>query len=215
MKIKWFGHSCFMITSEKGTKILIDPYKNALGYKLPEEIEADIVTTSHDHSDHNNINAVKNSFFHINKAGSFSEQGIEIKGVETFHDKISGAKKGKNLIFSFKIDDINVCHCGDLGHILTSEHLKEIGDVDILILPVGGGYTIDALDAVKVMEQLNPSVVIPMHYRTKALGPIGLAFAKVDKFILASGLKAAEYKELELNKTTIKDFPGITVLKYD
>lgn len=215
MKIKWFGHSCFMITSEKGTKILIDPYKNALGYKLPEEIEADIVTTSHDHSDHNNINAVKNIFFHINKAGSFSEQGIEIKGVETFHDKISGAKKGKNLIFSFKIDDINVCHCGDLGHILTSEHLKEIGDVDILILPVGGGYTIDALDAVKVMEQLNPSVVIPMHYRTKALGPIGLAFAKVDKFILASGLKAAEYKELELNKTTIKDFPGITVLKYD
>lgn len=215
MKIKWFGHSCFMITSENGTKILIDPYKNALGYKLPEEIEADIVTTSHDHSDHNNINAVKNNFFHINKAGSFSEQGIERKGVETFHDKISGARKGKNLIFSFKIDDINVCHCGDLGHILTSEHLREIGDVDILILPVGGGYTIDALDAVKVMEQLNPSVVIPMHYRTKALGPIGLAFAKVDKFILASGLKAAEYKELELNKTTIKDFPGITVLKYD
>jgi L-ascorbate metabolism protein UlaG (beta-lactamase superfamily) len=215
MKIKWFGHSCFMITSEKGTKIILDPYKNTLGYKLPEELEADIVATSHNHSDHNNINAVKNSFVHINKAGNFSEQGIEIKGIETFHDKISGAKKGKNIIYNFKIDDINVCHCGDLGHILTSQHLKEIGNVDILIIPVGGGYTIDALDAVKVMEQLNPTVVIPMHYRTKALGPIGLAFAKVDKFISASGLKAAEYKELELNKTTMKDYSGIAVLKYD
>ncbi|MFL0266921.1 MBL fold metallo-hydrolase [Candidatus Clostridium radicumherbarum] len=215
MKIKWFGHSCFIISSEKGTKILLDPYKNVLGYKLPDEIEADIVTTSHDHGDHNNINAVKNSFVHINKAGNFSEQGIEIKGIETFHDKISGAKKGKNIIYNFKIEDINVCHCGDLGHILTSQHLKEIGNVDILIIPVGGGYTIDALDAVKVMEQLNPTVVIPMHYRTKALGPIGLAFAKVDKFISASGLKAAEYKVLELNKTTIKDYSGIAVLKYD
>ncbi|MFL0245647.1 MBL fold metallo-hydrolase [Candidatus Clostridium stratigraminis] len=215
MKIKWFGHSCFMITTGKGTKILLDPYKNVLGYKLPNEIEADIVTTSHEHGDHNNINALKNSFVHINKLGSFNEHGIEIKGIETFHDNVFGAKKGKNIIYNFKIEDINVCHCGDLGHILTSEQLKEIGAVDILMLPVGGGYTIDAQDAVKVLEQLNPTIVIPMHYRTKALGPVGLVFAKVDKFISAAGLKAAEYKELELNKSTLKDYSGIAVLNYD
>lgn len=215
MKIKWFGQSCFMITSENGTKILMDPYKNMLGYKLPEEITADIVATSHNHSDHNYISAVKDSFVHINEVGSFLEHGIEIKGVETFHDKVSGANKGKNIIYNFKIDGINVCHCGDLGHILDSKLVKEIGNVDILLLPVGGGFTIDALDAVNVMKQLNPIVTIPMHYRTKALGVLGLAFAKVDKFISASGLQSKEYTELELNSTNIKDYSVIAVLKYD
>ncbi|MBL4935581.1 MBL fold metallo-hydrolase [Clostridium sp. YIM B02515] len=215
MKIKWFGHSCFMITSENGTKILMDPYKNTLGYKLPEEITADIVATSHDHSDHNYIQAVKSGFVHINETGSFSEYGIEIKGVETFHDKVSGAKKGKNTIYNFKIDGINVCHSGDLGHTLNSKLVKEIGNVDILLLPVGGGYTIDAFEAVNVMKQLNPTVVIPMHYRTKALGVVGLIFDKVDKFISASGLQAKEYTELELNIVNIKDYSGIAVLKYD
>ncbi|GKU27463.1 MBL fold metallo-hydrolase [Clostridium folliculivorans] len=213
MKIKWYGHSCFMITSENGTKIILDPYISMLGYKLPE-LEADIVATSHEHSDHNNINAVKNDFVHINKPGIFSEYGIEIKGVDTFHDKVSGAKKGKNTIFNFKVDDINVCHCGDLGHILDAKQVEEIGNVDVLLIPVGGGYTIDATDAVEVVKQLKPTVIVPMHYRTKALGPMGLAFAKVDKFIDASGLKAQNYAELELNKENIENYQGIAVLKY-
>ncbi|MFW2489723.1 MBL fold metallo-hydrolase [Clostridium chromiireducens] len=215
MKIKWFGQSCFMVTSENGTKILMDPYKNALGYKLPKEITADIVLISHDHSDHNYINAVKCKFVHINKTGSFLEHGIEIKGVGTFHDKVSGAKKGKNIIYNFKIDGINICHCGDLGHTLDLNFVEEIGNVDILLIPVGGGYTLDALDAVDVVKQLNPTVIIPMHYRTKALGIIGLAFAKVDKFISASGLSSNEYKELELNSGNIKNYSGVAVLKYD
>ncbi|WP_186431179.1 MBL fold metallo-hydrolase [Clostridium sp. BSD9I1] len=215
MKIKWFGQSCFMITSENGIKILMDPYKNVLGYKLPEEITADIVATSHDHSDHNHISAVKSSFVHINGTGKFLEHGIEIKGVETFHDKFSGTKKGKNIIYNLKIDGINVCHCGDLGHTLDSNLVKEIGNVDILLLPVGGGFTIDAFDAVNVMKQLKPTVVVPMHYRTKALGVLGLVFAKVDKFISASGLQAKEYTKLELSSIDIKDYSGIAVLKYD
>ena len=122
MKIKWFGHSCFLITSENGLKILTDPYQNMLGYRLPE-IEADIVTTSHDHRDHNNIGAVKGSFIHIHEPGRFLKNGIAIKGVETFHDKVAGSKKGKNIIFNFTIDDINVCHCGDLGHLLSPRQI--------------------------------------------------------------------------------------------
>ncbi|WP_411682793.1 MBL fold metallo-hydrolase [Clostridium thailandense] len=214
MKIKWFGQSCFMITSENGTKIVTDPYNKMLGYKLPE-IEADIVSTSHEHGDHNNVNAVKGNFVHINESGEFSKDGIEIKGVKTFHDKASGAKRGKNTIYNFKVDGINICHCGDLGHTLDSNLVKEIGNVDILLLPVGGRATIDSIDAVTVMKQLNPIVVIPMHYRTKALGLIGYIFSKVDKFITASGLKAKEYDVLELNKGNINDYSGIVVIKYD
>jgi L-ascorbate metabolism protein UlaG (beta-lactamase superfamily) len=215
MKIKWFGQSCFMITSRSGIRILTDPYKKMLGYKLPEEMEADIVSTSHDHSDHNNVNAVKSSFVHIDGLGDFLEHGIEIKGVQTFHDKTSGSKRGKNTIYNFKIDDINICHCGDLGHLLNSNQIEEIGKVDILLLPVGGLATLNAVDAVKVMKQLKPTIVIPMHYRTKALGVMGYIFGKVDKFISASGLKAKEYEELELSKANIKDYSGIAVLKYD
>ena len=214
MKIKWFGQSCFLITSENGTKVLTDPFKKMLGYKLPE-IEANIVSTSHEHGDHNNINAVKSSFVHINELGEFSEDGIEIKGIETFHDKFSGSKRGKNTVYNFKIDEINICHCGDLGHILSSNQIEEIGNVDILLLPVGGLATINAFDAAQVIKQLNPTIVIPMHYRTKALGLIGYIFGTVDKFISASGLKAKEYEELELNKANIEDYSGIVVLKYD
>lgn len=214
MEIKWFGQSCFMITSKNGTKILTDPYKKMLGYKLPE-IEADIVSTSHNHGDHNNIKAVTGNFMHINKSGGFSKDGIEIKGVQTFHDKVSGAKRGKNTIYNFKIDGINICHCGDLGHTLDSNLVKEIENVDILLLPVGGRATIDAIDAVNVMKQLNPKVVIPMHYRTRALGVFGFLFAKVDKFISASGLKVMKHDLLELNQENINDYSGIVVLKYD
>lgn len=125
MKIKWFGQSCFMITSESGTKVVTDPYVNMLGYKLPE-IQANIVTISHNHKDHNNINAVKGSLELIQGAGNFAADGIKIKGVEPFHDKVSGAKRGKNTIYTFAIDGINVCHCGDLGHLLTSNQIEEL-----------------------------------------------------------------------------------------
>lgn len=214
MKIKWYGHSCFLITSENGTKVLMDPYKNILGYKLPKELEADIVSTSHNHGDHNYINAVKSSFIHIKECGTFSEKGIDINGVETFHDKVSGAKRGKNIIYNYKIDGLNVCHCGDLGHTLDSKLVEKIGNVDVLMLPVGGGFTIGAIDAVDVMNKLKPSVIIPMHYRTKALGILGLFFDKADKFIITSTLQARNYSELEVSCSTLKDFSGIAILKY-
>ncbi|MBL4933327.1 MBL fold metallo-hydrolase [Clostridium paridis] len=213
MKIEWYGQACFMITSENGTKVLMDPFNKMLGYELPE-IEADIVSTSHEHKDHNNVDAVKSSFILINKLGTFNEKGIEIKGVETFHDNESGAKKGKNTIYNFKIDGLNVCHCGDLGHILSEEQVKEIGNVDILLLPVGGGFTVDASNANEVRKQLNPTVIIPMHYRTKALGILGLIFAKVDKFIKVSGLKSRDFAELNVNKENLKEYEGIAVLDY-
>ena len=214
MKIQWFGQSCFMLTAENGIKVVMDPYHNMLGYKLPE-IDAHIVTTSHNHGDHNNIGAVKGDFVHIKDPGAFSQEGIGIKGVQTFHDNISGARRGKNIVYNFRIDGLNVCHCGDLGHLLSLEQISEIGKVDILLIPIGGGATLDAGGAAEVMKQLNPAVVIPMHYRTKAMGILGFIFGKVDTFITVSKKDVKNYKELDVNSSNIKDFTGITVLQYN
>ena len=214
MKIKWFGQSCFRLTAENGIKIVMDPYANMFGYKLPE-IDANIVTTSHDHSDHNNVGAVKGDFVHNKDPGVFSQEGIGIKGVQTFHDKVSGTKRGKNIVYNFRIDGLNVCHCGDLGHLLSLEQINEIGKVDILLLPIGGRVTLDASGAAEVMKQLNPAVVIPMHYRTKAMGILGFIFGKVDTFITVSKKDAKYYKELDVNLSNIKDLPGIAVLQYN
>ncbi len=214
MKIKWFGQSCFMFTAENGTKIVIDPYHNMLGYKLPE-IDAHIVTTSHDHGDHNNVGAVKGNFVHIKDSGTFSQKGIDIKGVQTFHDNVSGRKKGKNIVYNFTIDGLKICHCGDLGHLLSPQQVNEIGKVDILLLPIGGRAVLDARGATEVMNQLSPSVVIPMHYRTKALGILGFIFGTVDTFKTVSKKHAITHKELDVNLANIKDFPGITILQYN
>jgi L-ascorbate metabolism protein UlaG (beta-lactamase superfamily) len=218
MKIKWFGQSCFRLTAENGIKIVMDPYAKMFGYisgyKLPK-IEANIVTTSHDHGDHNNVGAVKGNFVHIKDPGVFLQEGIGIKGVETFHDNVSGARRGKNIVFNFRIDGLNVCHCGDLGHLLSLEQINKIGKVDVLLLPIGGGATLDAGGATEVMKQLNPAVVIPMHYRTKAMGILGFIFAKVDTFITVSKKDAKNYKELDINLSNIKDFPGVAVLQYN
>jgi L-ascorbate metabolism protein UlaG (beta-lactamase superfamily) len=218
MKIRWFGQSCFLFTAEDGTKIVTDPYSKAFGslsgYKLPE-IEANIVTVSHNHNDHNNVGAVHGDFVLIKDPGSFSEEGIHVKGIPTFHDNVSGAKRGKNIVYHFKIDGLNVCHCGDLGHLLSPEQIKEIGKVDILLLPIGGRATLGANGAAEVMKQLDPSVVIPMHYRTKAMGILGFVFEKVESFITVSQKDAKNYQELNVNLSNIKDLPEIAILQYN
>lgn len=212
MEIRWIGQSCFRLTAENGIKIVIDPVK-MFCYQLPK-LEANIVTVSHNHADHNNVGAIKGDFALIKEPGVFSQNGIDIKGVQTFHDNVSGAKMGKNIVYNFRIDGLSVCHCGDLGHLLSPEQIKEIGQVDILFLPVGGRNTLDAVGATEVMKQLNPAVVIPMHYRTKAMGILGFVFNKVELFITASNKEAKDYRELDVNPSNIKDLPGIAILQY-
>ena len=183
MKIKWLGHSCFLITTSKGYKILTDPYDHTVGYKV-ENIDADIVTISHEHFDHNYRAMLKNmdKAIFLDKPGSFSFKDglIEVKGVSTFHDSESGAKRGKNTVFVFGIEGIKICHCGDLGHILTEIQIEEIGKVDILMVPVGGIYTIDYREASIVCSLLKPRWIIPMHYKTEMLK---FSTDGVDKFL--------------------------------
>src|SRR4030043_155067 len=168
MKIKYLAHAAFLITSEKGTRIITDPYETSDGLKHSAIKEtADIVTVNHEHGDHNNIAAVAGKP-KIVKA-SEEVKGINIKAVATAHDDKGGSQRGKNTIFCFNVDGINVGHAGDLGHELTDDQVKAIGKVDVLMVPVGGFFTIDAATATKVCDQLKPKVIIPMHFKTEKL----------------------------------------------
>ena len=167
MKIKWLGHSSFLITSGEGVKVITDPYPGGeeLGYPAIRE-SADIVTVSHDHFDHNNTSAVRENP-EVITGGDTDIKGINVRSVASWHDDEEGKSRGKNNIFCIGVSGVNVCHLGDLGHTLSEKQVAEIGPVDILLIPVGGHFTIDAAGATRVCNQLSPSVVIPMHYRNR------------------------------------------------
>ena len=211
MNIKWLGHSCFLLTSENGTRILTDPFDDTVGYPLPD-VEADIVTVSHDHFDHNHTAVVKNDFVLVNKAGEHLFKDIKIKGVSTFHDNANGAERGINIIFNISVDGINVCHCGDIGHTLTQQHAHEIGRVDVLLLPVGGVFTVDADGAYEIMRVLKPKVTIPMHFKTPE---VTLPIDPVDNFIEKIGMgEHVDSNTIEVSQDNLGENMRVLVLNY-
>lgn len=163
MKIRYLGHSCFQITAKSGTTILTDPYTK-VGYELPMNLWTDIITVSHAHFDHNYTQATHGKVV-INKTGKYSFNHVHITGIKSWHDEQQGALRGENIIFKMKIDGMTVCHLGDLGEPCTAELLEAIGNVDILLLPIGGTYTIDAMQAKEYADRLAPKKIIPMHFR--------------------------------------------------
>jgi L-ascorbate metabolism protein UlaG (beta-lactamase superfamily) len=213
MRIKWLGHSCFKISSKNGIRIVTDPFDDNLGYRIPS-VETDIVTVSHGHYDHNFVDCLNGDFEVIDKVGDFNVKGIPVRGVHTFHDEEEGAKRGGNIVYTFVVDDIKICHLGDLGHLLTPSQLEMIGDVDVLLIPVGGVYTIAAAQAVEVIKQLKPAVVVPMHYKTKALR---LNVDPVEGFEQLMGKaekptqQVVEIKKDELDKNNLK----VYILRYE
>ena len=163
MKIVYLGHSCFKILFDNGVTLVTDPYKG-VGYEMPK-VKADVVTISHGHFDHNFLEAVSSYRLVANEAKKYAFNGIEIEGIESFHDPKKGALRGKNVIFKIKGDGITICHLGDLGEVYSTELAEKIGQVDVLFLPIGGTYTIDAEQAKEYAERLGVKKVIPMHYR--------------------------------------------------
>jgi len=198
MTISWYGHSCFKITNQGGhLTIITDPFDKSIGLTPPRG-SADIVTVSHDHYDHNNVKAISGSPFVINNPGEYEIKGIRIIGCSSFHDKKEGKERGLNTIYLIKMDKIRICHLGDLGQDrLTDEQLEAIGYVDILIIPVGGLYTIEASEAVKIVKQLEPNLIIPMHYKLPGLK---INFASLNEFLKEMGLN----KKPAVDKLTIK-----------
>jgi L-ascorbate metabolism protein UlaG (beta-lactamase superfamily) len=170
MKIKWFGHACFLFTSAAGVKIITDPYKSGDPINYGEVNEsADVVLISHEHFDHNYPAAVKGTPLIIKATGNSEAKGIKFKGIPVFHDDTNGSQRGKNTIFVFEIDGLRICHLGDLGHVPDKKLIADIGKVDIVFVPVGGLYTIDGNTATEVIAKLSPKVVIPMHFLTPKL----------------------------------------------
>ncbi len=166
MKIQYLGHSSFKLTESTGTSVVTDPYAPEVGYTMPR-VTADAVTISHHHFDHDYIKAVGGAPRIIDKEDSYDLPGVEINAVKSFHDNVRGKKRGENVIFKFRMDGIDICHLGDLGEACSAELLELILPVDVLLIPVGGNYTIDAETAKEYVDRLMPEVVIPMHYRSK------------------------------------------------
>ena len=174
MRIEWLGHSAFLLTARDGTRIITDPYvpgsfSGQLRYG-PIREKAHAVTISHHHRDHDGVAKLPGEPAVFDRAGSYKEGSIGISGFDTFHDESKGSERGHNVVFVYEADGLRVCHCGDLGHILNAHQVAAIGRVDVLLLPVGGTFTVDATAAHQVADQLAARVVIPMHYKTDKLG---------------------------------------------
>jgi len=207
MEIIWYGQSCFLVRC-KEVSIVTDPYyADYTGLKLPKNLKADIVTISHDHRDHNNKDGVlgqdEKKPFVIDGPGEYGLKGVEIIGVSSFHDTKQGAERGKNTIFVFNLEDLTVAHLGDLGHTLSDKEVEDLNQVDILFVPVGGNYTIDVIGASEVINQIDPKIVIPMHYKIDGLSS-NLAIDGLDKFKKEVGESSGP---IDLLKITQKDLP--------
>lgn len=180
MRIRWHGHSCFEISND--VTLVTDPHDGrSIGIK-PPQVKADVVLISHDHYDHNCSRVVeKEGMIVITSArGKRRTRGIEIRSLKSFHDKAGGKKRGENEIFIFSMEGMNFCHLGDLGHLLDDSIVEEIGKIDVLFIPIGGTFTIDAKDAMKVCEKITTKVIIPMHYK---IGGLSLPIEGIDEFL--------------------------------
>ena len=203
MMITWQGHSCFKIQDKvgpEGVTVVTDPFDKEIGLKVPN-FEADIVMVSHNHHDHNNVGALRGNPFVIDCAGEYDFKGVLVEGIDSFHDDKSGADRGRNIIYRMEIDDISVAHLGDLGAPLDNSQLEKLVGTDILLIPVGGKYTLDAKGAVEVISQIEPRMVIPMHYKTEGLK---IDLDSLDKFIKELGIEPIYEEKLKISK---KDLP--------
>jgi L-ascorbate metabolism protein UlaG (beta-lactamase superfamily) len=213
MIISWYGQSCFKIQTrpKRGSEeitIFTDPFDKAIGLRPPQG-HADIVTISHSHFDHNNYSALKDDPFIIDSAGEYSLKGIHFEGIESFHDEKQGEERGRNTIFLIESEELRICHLGDLGHVLSEKQVETLGEIDILMVPIGGKYTLDAKKAEEVIGQIEPGIIIPMHYKLKDL--------KVDiedekEFCKAFGEKSNGESKLVLKKKDLDEVENKLVL---
>ncbi|MCJ7790802.1 MAG: MBL fold metallo-hydrolase [Dehalococcoidia bacterium] len=210
MEITWLGHSCFLIKGKEKT-IITDPCHPDLGYRLGEP-KADIVTLSHFHPGHSYIEGVADDPKQINSPGEYEIGGTFITGVASFHDDKKGELRGKNTIYVIEMDDITLCHLGDLGHPLDPHLIEELGDIDILFLPTGEVSTIPIDTAVEIVRQLEPPIVIPMHYKTEAFtGNLSL----LDKFLDKMRIRELEAKpKLSITSSSLPTTTQTIVLNY-
>ena len=213
MTIRYLGHASFLIKAKEGT-IVIDPFDpDKVGFKFPK-VAAEIVLSTHDHADHNNVEAVGGDPFVIRGPGEYEVSGVKIWAYPTFHDKKQGAERGKNTVYLLEAEGLTICHLGDLGHLLDERTAEEIGSPDILLIPTGGIYTIDHEEAAKVAAQLEPRIIIPMHFKAPGMKESYKDLSEVSAFLEEMGVTGVETQDkLKVSKTSLPEEPEVVVLK--
>lgn len=214
MDITPLGLSSFRIRGKSAT-IVTDPYDSTfVGLKFPKKIEADIVTISHDHKDHNAVSAIEGSPFLVQGAGEYEIKGVSVVGVPSFHDEEKGAARGRNTMYRIEVDGLAILHLGDLGHALTPEEIESLDGVDILMIPVGGVATIDAATAAAIVKEIEPSLVVPMHYQTPGLSKVFANFSPVSAFLKEMGLEQVPAQpKLTISKDKLPEQMQVVVLE--
>lgn len=206
MEIKYLGHSSFLLKT-KNVSLITDPFDpQMVGLRFPK-VEADIVTISHHHQDHDRSDLISGNPLVVDIPGEYEKQGVKITGFSVYHDKKQGQERGKNTLFKIETDNLFVLHCGDLGHILNDQLIEEIDQIDVLLVPVGGVYTIDAGEAVGLVRKIEPSIVIPMHYNHPRLNQqVFGKLSPVSSFLTKIGADQIEpVKRLVLKKQQLEE----------
>lgn len=214
MKLIFLAHASFLIITNNGTKIIFDPYKSGsfggtFGYNAIKE-SADVVLVSHQHDDHNGISEVLGNPKVFKDTGIFTYEDINITGISSYHDSQKGTARGENVIYVIDTDSLRIAHLGDLGHILSESDLMQLGKIDVLLIPVGGYFTINSKVATDVMNSIKPSITIPMHYKTK---DVDFPIAKFNEFVKdKKNVKIINSSEVEITKETLPKTPEVWVL---
>jgi L-ascorbate metabolism protein UlaG (beta-lactamase superfamily) len=185
--VTWLGQSCFRLRG-RNAAVVTDPFSPSLGLRLPRQ-DAEVVTVSHDHDNHNFTQAVRDGAFVVHGPGEYEIAGVSVIGFPTFHDSEKGAKHGRNTVYLIEIDDVRVCHLGDLGHALDDSDAETVASCDVLLVPVGGTTAINAVQAAEVVRQLEPRYVVPMHYATPG---VKVQLDGVDRFLKEMAVTSVE-----------------------
>ncbi len=210
MEITWFGHSCFRLRGREGI-VVTDPFGKEAGYEWSRP-RADIVTVSHSHDNHNQSQRVAGDPKVIAGPGEYEISNIFVTGIGSYHDNKKGADRGSNTIYLIEFEDLKICHLGDLGHVPSEAQAEALSGLDVLFVPVGGVTTINAAQAAEVVSQLEPRIVVPMHYKTRAFAG---KLEGLDKFFKEMGLKdVADQDSLKVTRSSSEDESQVVVLKY-
>lgn len=212
--IYWYGQACFKVKG-KNTSVIVDPFSGEFtGLKEPK-LDGDIVCVSHQHEDHNNVGVVKGTGeekpFIISGPGEYEINGVNIIGISSFHDDKEGAERGKNTIYQITIDEVNVVHLGDIGQKQLKQQQVEALSCDVLLIPVGGVFTIDAKEAPDIIAQLEPKIILPMHYK---VGSLKFDLAPIDDFLKSMGKENSEkMAKFSVSRDKLPDEPQVVVLE--
>ncbi len=210
MIITYYGHALFALETADGYTLVTDPYDASVGYPMGR-LQGDVITVSHEHHDHNNLSLVEGSPIVLRGDGVFEPiPGIRVTGFPSFHDEEQGGRRGRNTLFLMEMDGLRLLHLGDLGHELNQAALSLLGRVDVLMVPTGGYYTIDAHQAVRLVHALHPRIIIPMHYRTASSSR--LPIAPVEEFLHALDTYPSPMPILRVTKEDLCQQPHVALI---